>query len=141
MGKCDCHEYRKKGKMADQLDQFADEVAPESTGEALSDQQSLCLKSFQIIASVGEARSSFIKAIGAAKAGDFDEAEQLMQAGKNLYVEGHAVHASMLQETASGVSLPIDLILIHAEDQLMGTESFEFMARELIDVYKRVTAA
>lgn len=126
--------------MADQLDRFADEIA-EGAQEARDGQQDLCLKSFQIIASVGEARSSFIKAVGAAKAGLFDEAERLMQMGKDLYVEGHAVHSAMLQATAAGTSLPIDLILIHAEDQLMGTESFEFMARELIDVYKRMTVA
>lgn len=101
-------------------------------------QQASCLKSFQIIASVGEARSSFIEAVVAAKAKDFKKAERLMRAGKKLYAEGHALHTSMLQETASGTDLPINLILIHAEDQLMNTEAFEFMAQELIDVYRYV---
>lgn len=131
-------QVKKEGKMSDQLDQFVDELDSGNAEEAATAQQALCLKSFQIIASVGEARSSFIKAVASAKTGNFEEAERLMLDGKNLYTEGHSIHTSMLQETASGVNLPIDLILVHAEDQLMSTESFEFMASELIDVYKRM---
>ena len=57
---------------------------------------------FQIIASVGTAKSLFIEAIGQAKAGKFDEARASIEEGDKIFVEGHGVHLSLLQQDAAG---------------------------------------
>lgn len=96
--------------------------------------------SFQIIAAVGMARSSYIEAVGAAKDGDFARADELMKAGDEQYLKGHDAHTELIQREASGDPVHMTLIITHAEDQLMSAEGFKIVATELIDVYRRIDA-
>ena len=52
---------------------------------------------FQIISSVGTARSSYIEAIQKAKQGDFQEARECVAAGQKEFLKGHEAHFSLLQ--------------------------------------------
>ena len=47
------------------------------------------LVSFQIIASVGTARSCYIQAIDCAERGDFEGAEKLIEEGEEQFRAGH----------------------------------------------------
>lgn len=96
--------------------------------------------SFQIIAAVGSARSSFINAIHVAKEGDFDRAAELIKEGEEMFLKGHDAHTELIQKEAGGDPVNMTLIITHAEDQLMSAESFKIVALELIDVYKRLAA-
>lgn len=94
---------------------------------------------FQIISAVGSARSNYIAAIQKAKAGDFDRAEKLMEEGGETFLEGHRAHAKLLEEESGGEGKgALSLLLIHAEDQLMSAEAFKTIAREFLDVYRRM---
>lgn len=96
---------------------------------------------FQIIASVGTAKSLFIEAIGLAKAGKFEEARAMVEEGDNIFVEGHGVHLSLLQQEAEGAgSSNVSLLLVHSENQLMQAETFRILANEFIDLYERISA-
>ena len=94
--------------------------------------------SFQIIAAVGGARSSYVEAVAAAKAGDFERADELMKAGDESFLGGHDAHTSLIQREAAGDPVHMTLMITHAEDQLMAAESFKIVAAELIDVYRRM---
>jgi len=94
------------------------------------------LISFQIIAAVGTARSMYIEAIQAAKKGNFDEADQLIKDGAEVFLDGHKAHASLIQKEASGEKLEFSLLLMHAEDQLMNAETTKIMAIEIIELYQ-----
>ena len=94
--------------------------------------------SFQIIAAVGGARSSYVEAVAAAKAGDFKRADELMKAGDESFLGGHDAHTSLIQREAAGDPVNMTLMITHAEDQLMAAESFKIVAAELIDVYRRM---
>ena len=96
------------------------------------------LLSFQMISFNGSARSCFVEAIMAAKEGDFERAEQLMAEGEEQFVEGHRVHAQLIQKEASGEATAVNLLLIHAEDQMMSAEFLKIIAAELIDIHKRI---
>ncbi|NLL74230.1 MAG: PTS lactose/cellobiose transporter subunit IIA [Erysipelothrix sp.] len=96
------------------------------------------LLSFQMISFNGSARSCFVEAIMAAKEGDFERAEQLMAEGEEQFVEGHRVHAQLIQKEASGEATAVNLLLIHAEDQMMSAELLKIIAAELIDIHKRI---
>lgn len=93
---------------------------------------------FQIISSVGTARSSYIEAIQKAKAGDFEGAAVLMDAGEREFVNGYRAHSELIQREAAGTPVANSLILVHAEDQVMSAEEFRIIASELIDSYKRI---
>lgn len=95
---------------------------------------------FQIIASSGAAKSYFMAAIDAAKAGNFEEAEENMRLGDEVMNQGHEPHASLIQKEAAGEPTPGSLLLIHAEDQMMGAEQFKVLAEQMIDLYKELRA-
>ncbi len=97
------------------------------------------LIAFRIISGVGSARSSYIEAIAAAKAGDFERAEKLIQQGEENFAEGHHAHQQLMDAEGKGENVTT-LLVLHAEDQLMSAEAFKTVAREFIDSYKRIVA-
>ena len=95
--------------------------------------------SFQIIAAVGMARSSYIEAVGAAKEGDFDAAAELVKQGDEAYNGGHEVHMKLLQAEASGAGKKtLPLLLLHAEDQMASAETCKLMALNFADTYREL---
>lgn len=95
---------------------------------------------FQIISASGGAKSAYMAALEAAKEGNYEEAENMIKEGDEMLNQGHAPHATLVQQEAAGNSPEVSLILIHAEDQMMGAETFKAMVEQLIDVYKKLDA-
>ncbi len=95
---------------------------------------------FQIISASGGAKSAYMAALEAAKEGNYEEAENMIKEGDEMLNQGHAPHATLVQQEAAGNSPEVSLILIHAEDQMMGAETFKAMVEQLIDVYKELDA-
>ncbi|MFT4105412.1 MAG: PTS lactose/cellobiose transporter subunit IIA [Lacrimispora sp.] len=93
----------------------------------------------QIVAAVGGAKSMYIEAINLVKQGRVEEARGKMKEGRDLYMESHTHHFSLIQKEAGGEDIPFSLILMHAEDQMLSTEIVELMASELIGVYEKMT--
>lgn len=93
---------------------------------------------FQIISTVGNARSLYIEAIQSAKAGDFEKAEELIKEGEESFTQGHAAHGKLIQQEAGGEATTMTLLLTHAEDQLMSAEAFGILSREFVDLYKEI---
>lgn len=98
------------------------------------------LMSFKIISNVGTARSLCIESVSKAKAGNFEEAENLLERAALSYLEGQSVHRDLLKREAEGSQERIPLLLIHAEDQLMSAEQFEIIAKMMIDNYRELHA-
>lgn len=96
------------------------------------------LISFQIISAVGTARSMYIEAIEEAKKGNIEQARKLIEEGEEIFVEGHKAHAGLIQQEANGESVIPQLLLVHAEDQLMSAEAFKIIATQFIDLYERL---
>lgn len=93
---------------------------------------------FQIIANVGMAKTMYLQALDEAKNNNFDKAQEMLDQGKEVFVEGHKAHAEILAKSAGADSIQMSMILAHAEDQLMSTETIEIMVKELIEVYKKI---
>ena len=93
---------------------------------------------FEIISSVGMARSLYIEAIQEAKAGNFEQAQELIKQGDESFTEGHHSHAKLIQQEAGGEATQMTLLLTHAEDQLMSAEAFKILSQEFMDLYKEI---
>lgn len=93
---------------------------------------------FQIISNSGIARSKLVEAVSEAKNGNFEKAEEKILESDEIFIEAHHCHAKILQEEANGNKTEINLLLLHAEDQMMAAESFKLVALELIEMYKRI---
>ncbi|QQK08372.1 PTS lactose/cellobiose transporter subunit IIA [Miniphocaeibacter halophilus] len=96
------------------------------------------LIAFEIISNVGEAKSCYIQAIQEAKEKNFDEANKLIEEGNKAFIEGHHAHTKLIQREAEKNDVTVNLIIMHAEDQLMAADSFKIIASEFIDLYKKI---
>jgi Phosphotransferase system cellobiose-specific component IIA len=90
------------------------------------------LISFHIISAAGAARSSFIEAMRNIRKGNLEEAEQLIEKGKEDFNNAHLEHAALIQKEAAGDKVELDLLLVHAEDQIMSTETVLMMLEEVL---------
>ena len=88
----------------------------------------------EIISSVGQARSFYIEAIQEAKSKNYE----LVRKGNEMYAKGHRIHQLMIQEEAGGNHVEVNLLLTHAQDQLMSAESFKILCDEFVDTYRRL---
>lgn len=94
--------------------------------------------SFRIIASVGEAKSLIMSAIGLANVKNFAEAEEQLSQAKEKFVLAHNAHFEMIQAEASGEQVELGLLLVHAEDQLMTTSLLHEMAGQMVEMYRKM---
>lgn len=96
------------------------------------------LVSFQIISAVGVAKSSYIEAMKIAEKGDFYLAKAKIKEGDQEFVKGHEAHAGLIQKEANGETVVPNILLMHAEDQLMSAETIKMMALEIIKLNQRL---
>lgn len=93
---------------------------------------------FNIITNAGEAKSEAMLAIYASKKGKFDEAkEKLSLANKSINIASEQ-HFSLIQHEAQGNKIEIPLLLMHAEDQLLTTQTLILLAEEFVELYKKM---
>ena len=90
---------------------------------------------FNIISSVGMAKSSYVEAMRAAAKGDYP-----LREGDDFYSKGHDAHLELLSREANGEALDAGVILMHAEDQMMAAEVVRLMAEENIKMSKKIQA-
>ena len=81
--------------------------------------------------------SLYIEAIQEAKAGNFEQAQELINRGMNPSPRTHS-HAKLIQQEAGGEATQMTLLLTHAEDQLMSAEAFKILSQEFMDLYKEI---
>ncbi|GAB1612729.1 PTS lactose/cellobiose transporter subunit IIA [Mammaliicoccus lentus] len=91
---------------------------------------------FQIITNVGMAKSTYMQAIQEAKSNNFNDSYDLVEEGNKYLTEGHKVHKDLVQSESAGEEIKLNLLLVHAEDQLISTEIIKEMAKELIYVHE-----
>ena len=91
---------------------------------------------FQIISLAGTARSKYIEAVRRAREGKPEEADNLIQEGKKLFLKGHESHMKLLAAQEERIdSAQMQVLLMHAEDQLMSAETIGLMAADMIELY------
>lgn len=98
------------------------------------------LASFGIIAVAGEARSLSFRALRAAKAGDFAQADELMEQAKKAGIDAHQKQTDMLVQEANGNHVEVDVLLVHAQDHLMTSMLAQELIVEMIELHKQVAA-
>ena len=91
-----------------------------------------------IIMAGGNAKAHAVAANTAAKKGDFTEAEKKLEEANQAIVDAHNTQTEMLTAEARGEHTPIDLYMVHAQDHLMTGITFVDLAKEIVEVYKKV---
>lgn len=103
----------------------------------MSTREALQMLGFEIVAYSGDARSTLLKLLRDARAGNFDNIEAgLKEADENLKL-AHNAQTKILAEEASGEKLDIGFIFIHGQDHLMTTVLLRDLIQDLIHFYQR----
>lgn len=90
-----------------------------------------------IIMHGGNARSYAMRAMQEARVGNFDEAQNLMEASDEELNEAHHIQTNLIQDEVRGESVEISLLMIHAQDHLMNAMTVRDLAVEIIEGYKK----
>ncbi|HFI0043359.1 TPA: PTS cellobiose transporter subunit IIA [Streptococcus suis] len=100
--------------------------------------EELQMAAFGIILSSGNARSVIHEAFAAMREGDYDKAEELLEAANAGMLEAHHSQTGLLQEYASGTEVKVEIIMVHAQDHLMTTMTLREVALEMLALYRKV---
>lgn len=91
---------------------------------------------FQIIAQVGTAKSMYIEAMKLTRDKKYEEAEKLFSEANEIYTKSHKLHFELVQKESQGEDLPFSLLFMHAEDQMLNTETIKILAEEIMELRK-----
>ncbi|HAO5627520.1 TPA: PTS lactose/cellobiose transporter subunit IIA [Listeria monocytogenes] len=86
----------------------------------------------------GNAKSNAMEAIQAAKNGAFELAEEKISEAEQSIVEAHHSQTGLLTEEAKENHMEVTLLTVHSQDHLMTAMTFTDLAKELIDVYRKL---
>jgi PTS system cellobiose-specific IIA component len=85
-----------------------------------------------LVVNGGEARTSALKAVAAAREGDIEKAGALMKSAGESLSEAHKIQTDLIQKEAGGEKTEISLLMVHAQDHLMNAMTVMDLAQELI---------
>ena len=91
----------------------------------------------EIVAYAGDARSKLLEALRAAEAGDFSNADALVEEASGCIAEAHKSQTTMLAKEAAGEEIPYSVTMMHGQDHLMTTILLKDVMHHLIELYKR----
>lgn len=95
---------------------------------------------FELVLHAGNAESSAMMAIESAREGRVDEAESLLEEASAELQTAHRLQTSMLSKAASGESVAVDILLVHAQDHLSMASVLMTVAGESIESAKALQA-
>ncbi|MFS1664468.1 PTS cellobiose transporter subunit IIA [Streptococcus sp. zg-JUN1979] len=100
--------------------------------------EELQMISFDIILHSGSSRTLVHEAFEAMREGRYTFAEQKLEEANQEILLAHHAQTALLQDYASGHNVPVDVIMLHAQDHLMTTMTLREVALEMLELYKYV---
>ncbi|NDL65501.1 PTS lactose/cellobiose transporter subunit IIA [Acerihabitans arboris] len=98
----------------------------------------------ELLINAGEARSASMSAIQAARGRRWDEAGEMMDEARQASRRAHAIQTRLIGLDEGAGKVPVNLIMVHAQDHLMTAmlcqdlaEEFILLRRELADLAAR----
>lgn len=91
----------------------------------------------KLVVNGGNARSIAIEALRAAKAGDFNKADELMEEADTTLKEAHEIQTEMIQNELNGNKVEVGLLMVHAQDHLMNAMTVMDLCKEMIDILRK----
>lgn len=91
-----------------------------------------------LIINAGNAKSDAMEAIQAAKAGNFEEADEKIKSAEAALVEAHHSQTGLLTKEAQGEHMTVTLLTVHSQDHLMTAIAFKDLAIEIIDLHRKI---
>lgn len=83
---------------------------------------------FELISAAGNARSNAMLAVRAGRRGDMADARDLLERANEDLLAAHRIQTELVQQEARGERVPVNVILVHAQDHLTAA----MLATELV---------
>lgn len=93
---------------------------------------------FGIIGFAGDAKGLAFEAIDEAKKGNIEMAREKLTESKEVMVKAHKFQTELIQKEASGEKTEMSVMLVHSQDHLMTSMTFQQLAGEFVDLYERL---
>lgn len=93
---------------------------------------------FQLIMNAGNSKSFSMMAMEAARNFDFEEAEKHLKEAEAQMREAHQSQIDMIQQEAQGNPVPVNIILVHAQDHLTMAMMAKDQATEIVNLYRMI---
>ena len=92
----------------------------------------------ELIINAGESRSCAMQALYAAKAGKWDEIDGLLAESTAASKLAHKVQTSLIGLDQGTGKVPVNLIMVHAQDHIMTSMLARELIEELIAVHRKL---
>ncbi|WP_095210406.1 PTS lactose/cellobiose transporter subunit IIA [Endozoicomonas ascidiicola] len=92
----------------------------------------------ELIVKSGEARSQAMEALSHARSGSFDKAEATLAGSRNSGRLAHKMQTALIAADDGAGKIPVNLLMVHAQDHLMTSMLAQDMVEEMIRLYKRI---
>lgn len=106
-------------------------------GERGSKEMDIEMIVMKLVVNGGNARSTAIEALRAAKVGDFKKADELMEEADTILKEAHEIQTEMIQNELNGNKVEVGLLMVHAQDHLMNAMTVMDLCKEMIDILRK----
>ncbi|MGF1727799.1 PTS lactose/cellobiose transporter subunit IIA [Photobacterium nomapromontoriensis] len=93
----------------------------------------------ELLVAAGNARSTSLMAIQAARKHDFEQAQALIEEAKAAINQAHKVQTALIGMDEGEGKLQVTLIVVHAQDHLMNAMVIQDLAQDLIELYRRTS--
>lgn len=92
----------------------------------------------ELIIHAGEARSSSMQALQAARKQQWQEAEAALQEASQAAREAHRIQTALIGADEGSGKIPVNLILVHAQDHLMNAMLCRELVEEIIYLHREM---
>ena len=91
----------------------------------------------ELIINAGEARSYAMQALRAAKKGDWAQVEEQLVESSAASKRAHDVQTMLIGMDEGCGKIPVNLVMVHAQDHIMTSMLAREMIEELIAIYRQ----
>jgi Phosphotransferase system cellobiose-specific component IIA len=93
---------------------------------------------FEVINYAGEAKTLLMEAIAESEQNKFGSIDEKMKRANECLKRGEQAHFKVITEEARSQDVKVTMLLLHAEDLLISTETVRDLALQIIRINKRL---
>lgn len=93
---------------------------------------------FEIISNAGDAKSLAYESLEMVENKDYEEASENLRMADDQLKRAHNTQTKLIQNEINGDKVTMSLLMVHAQDHLMGSESEITLIKHLISLQKQI---
>jgi len=90
----------------------------------------------ELIINAGESKSCAMQALNAAKQGQWDQVDELLAQSTEASKRAHTVQTELIGLDEGSGKVPVNLIMVHAQDHIMTAMLARELIEELIELHR-----